>query len=573
MKNLFLINLVFYCFNVVISQNYINNGSFENGDYSYVYEDIDLQDPNINGTKSNALYKGLNNWESRYKYTHKLIFHSPDWYSNTYDGLPFRYIYYDYEESGNMTLFTPFGTRYIGMSNYELIEQPINLNNNIQYILSFKVFIDKKEYDDNTYINIYLAKNKVKYRKEKGKEKDECSDKFKKHKTGWGQGYLDIGYFNLNNYPKNEWITITKNFTIPNTVYINSFDWFVIEGINITSTPNCQLAYFLLDDISLTEGCDNGCSSTDGQINVYTNGLTNEDQMLKIFGLRNIKKIRYRFLNAIKQTLTTWFEYSNPPDIIGWDGTTFGVPFANAWYYIEMQLTNDCGTITKKIPFIKEGTYSYYTNYDSLYVNTHSVSKPPDEDCLQDYYITDETLIEDKTLNYPLKYKVCNNLYVNNVNIPENNTVELIAGNEVIIEDFVSDGDLIISTEECTNNNKIENNYLTFFDTTNTLLSTVYSDSVEYEEIEQSVNINVFDNKITVYPNPFKSILTINSSYNENNFTIEIYNILGTKILTKQCYNNKIIINTSDFKSGAYFIKLIDEQHQFFNNYKLIKNK
>jgi len=545
-------------------QNKINNGDFEGGNY-------------INEIEWKAFIDGINNWESRTKYFVKngveYVWHSPDWYSNSQTTQ--RYVYFDYNLNQSMTVFAISGLRYIGMSNYELIQQPINLEANTQYVLKFSVFIDKSKYDNNSEINVYLAKNEVKYRKEKGKEKYICSDKFKKHKTGWGQGYLDIGFFNLDYYPKNEWASITKKFTISSSVNINDFDWFVVEGINSTSTSNCQQTYFLIDNMTLIKGCDNGCSSTDGQINVYTNGLTNENQMLKIYGLENIKKIKYRILSLLGQSVTNWFEYIKPPNIIAWDGrNTYGAELANAKYYIEMLLTNDCGTITKRLPFIKQGTYSYYTNNDSAFTITQSVSKPPEQCCLYDIHISNQTLIEDKTLNYPLIYRAGHNIYVeNDVYIPENNKIELIAGNEVILEDFICDGDLTISTEECTKNNKIGNNYLTIFDTTNTLLSTVYTDSVEYEEIEQSEKNNIFDNKITVYPNPFKNILTINSSYNENNFTIEIYNILGTKVLTEQCYNNKIIINTSDFKSGAYFIKLIDKQHQSFSNYKLIKNE
>lgn len=63
----------------------------------------------------------------------------------------------------------------------------------------------------------------------------------------------------------------------------------------------------------------------------------------------------------------------------------------------------------------------------------------------------------------------------------------------------------------------------------------------------QGTNSVCFD----IYPNPAKDIINIVST--SDIFTVEIYNILGQKMLSEE---NKNSLNISKFQSGTYFIKI-----------------
>jgi dienelactone hydrolase len=62
-------------------------------------------------------------------------------------------------------------------------------------------------------------------------------------------------------------------------------------------------------------------------------------------------------------------------------------------------------------------------------------------------------------------------------------------------------------------------------------------------------------NKISVYPNPFKNSLKIKIDNNEK-VSIEVYNILGEKVNEFITNTNEIHLNTENWGSGIYFIKV-----------------
>jgi Secretion system C-terminal sorting domain len=61
--------------------------------------------------------------------------------------------------------------------------------------------------------------------------------------------------------------------------------------------------------------------------------------------------------------------------------------------------------------------------------------------------------------------------------------------------------------------------------------------------------------KVSVYPNPFKN--EINIKTNQNFETIEVYSVLGNKILSEKFKNS---INTTMLTKGIYFLALVDEK-------------
>jgi hypothetical protein len=73
--------------------------------------------------------------------------------------------------------------------------------------------------------------------------------------------------------------------------------------------------------------------------------------------------------------------------------------------------------------------------------------------------------------------------------------------------------------------------------------------------------------QVSIYPNPVSDILNIHSKMNINK--LEVYNVSGQKVLTKQNVQGNQQINTSALQSGVYFILLISENDS--KTIKLIK--
>lgn len=59
---------------------------------------------------------------------------------------------------------------------------------------------------------------------------------------------------------------------------------------------------------------------------------------------------------------------------------------------------------------------------------------------------------------------------------------------------------------------------------------------------------------LKAYPNPVKDILTL--SYSQEISTIEVYNLIGQKIVSEQINNKQTQLNMSDLASGTYFVKI-----------------
>jgi len=98
---------------------------------------------------------------------------------------------------------------------------------------------------------------------------------------------------------------------------------------------------------------------------------------------------------------------------------------------------------------------------------------------------------------------------------------------------------------ECENYNIINNNQ-----------KTIHKDNIE----EKS--------KVLVYPNPANDELTVLNT-SEGVGIIEIYNLIGEKILSKELKNYSSIISIKDLKAGTYLYKII-VNNEFVKADKLI---
>jgi hypothetical protein len=76
---------------------------------------------------------------------------------------------------------------------------------------------------------------------------------------------------------------------------------------------------------------------------------------------------------------------------------------------------------------------------------------------------------------------------------------------------------------------------------------------------------NNVSSTINIYPNPTTGILNIEM---EENFTIDIYNVLGEKVIT----TNDSKINLSSYQNGIYFVLLKDEIGNLIKQEKIIKH-
>lgn len=73
--------------------------------------------------------------------------------------------------------------------------------------------------------------------------------------------------------------------------------------------------------------------------------------------------------------------------------------------------------------------------------------------------------------------------------------------------------------------------------------------------------------KIMAYPNPTKDIINISLSSYDEKFDIEIYSLLGQRILTA---STTTIVDVSEFSNGVYFLRI--KQNDNYWTTKIIKN-
>jgi len=101
--------------------------------------------------------------------------------------------------------------------------------------------------------------------------------------------------------------------------------------------------------------------------------------------------------------------------------------------------------------------------------------------------------------------------------------------------------------------------------TTQKLRAATYGRGIWESPLEQQVITNlpevaqyVQQKEVLVYPNPSRSIVTVNWS-NQNNYELSIYNAIG-KLMLQQQTDNGAEIQLSEFPTGIYFFHLRNQQ-------------
>ena len=117
------------------------------------------------------------------------------------------------------------------------------------------------------------------------------------------------------------------------------------------------------------------------------------------------------------------------------------------------------------------------------------------------------------------------------------------------------------------------NNMLTgavFYEWDNTLNEWVKEGKVTYYYSEQYVNSvpEAYRVELSVYPNPFSTYVSFNISGNYNEIILEIFDIQGRKIISKEIKNGENV-NMEGLNTGMYFYNLTIDGEKL--NGKLIK--
>ncbi|MCB0802760.1 MAG: T9SS type A sorting domain-containing protein [Flavobacteriales bacterium] len=77
--------------------------------------------------------------------------------------------------------------------------------------------------------------------------------------------------------------------------------------------------------------------------------------------------------------------------------------------------------------------------------------------------------------------------------------------------------------------------------------------------------------EFSISPNPVRDIAQIQVEQNvESSLRIEIYDVIGQKILSRRIVNNKQNINLQSFENGVYLYKIVTEDNKQLKQGKLI---
>jgi len=121
----------------------------------------------------------------------------------------------------------------------------------------------------------------------------------------------------------------------------------------------------------------------------------------------------------------------------------------------------------------------------------------------------------------------------------------------------------IISISDINNDNKLDmllgnqSGGLTYFDGSDTIVTTI------------ETKINTID-EINLYPNPTNGLINVNFGKNNiKNATLQVIDLLGKVIQTKQVITKKTILNLNNYSKGIYLVKFSNENGNKI--YKVVK--
>jgi hypothetical protein len=534
--------------NYMFCQNQILNSSFEDCETNHStveYEGTSEYSKAKNFDKNIAAWKGRMPNNIRYP-LYDFNWHSPDW---LYDVDP----------------------RHVGIRSYELVQQELSteLISGAYYLIKFKY--RWHDYSDNVNLEFYLSQNELKYKKERlffwqNEENHLCSDDYKNFDSEEGSDYFVVACLeNLINQSdvNGEWYSHEEIIQIPQN---GTFNWFGFQTVlkDDFTDDVCYAGYLKIDEIELEflNCSDDPCSPTDGDINIHS--FIHPQYGYCFCNLNNISKVsNFRVTDLLGQTPIFVGEdiecFNGIKDTICWNGrNNNNVPVAPAWYKIEFNVTNDCGTFNENRCLLHtQGTNfiskTPYLCNNSVYLPIECCGHEPD------VYIYDVVF----TGAGYADFIAMNSITAEDITVETSvDLVHFQAGDYIEITDAIIDGDFIAEIKPC------EPLYNRAY--SDNIQRINYPENVEFTETNFTANdIGDLDEKhsFQIYPNPAENILNVISA-NSGRVNFSIYDIYGKKQISGMG-SNTVNINISDLNPGIYVLSISDN-YQIFN-FKFLK--
>ncbi|WP_421750616.1 hypothetical protein [Croceimicrobium sp.] len=250
-RNVLILLIILGLTNRISSQELLRNPSFENRTSSPTYA---------------AQFDKANDWTSRTQSDPTQgdkTTHSPDLYTlNSHTHVI---------NNSNTIVNATDGISYVGAFDFELFQQKMS-----QKPLAGQLYMGSFDFliSDNgpggsvgnqgSSINIYLARDEVKYEKEGDwLERRDCTEEYraKKHPILANQEIHLIASFNLDDYSEFDWHNVQYSFSVEHS----EFEYFVVEvGRNVDLSNyggiNCSFRYVLFDNFKLADFCTHPCT-------------------------------------------------------------------------------------------------------------------------------------------------------------------------------------------------------------------------------------------------------------------------------------------------------------------------
>lgn len=315
--------LFFLNISLISASEYVKNGDFESyyslpgGNHLFNNYVTDWTSSTCNG----QIYICNNVYTDPY-------LHSPDYYYNS----P---LHNEYTVSVNPYTILPShsGAAFAGLSDYEMIRQELNspLTGMHQYIFrmyvhSGEVGIEASNWDNSlSRLVIYLSKDEIVYNDNGGNcDSQNLCDCTTDYRTVDGSNSTQAIYsislsdVTFSNYT-NDWVLVEFIFTCPeNNAFLGSsqvFNWIGID-LSLNSVPTgpgqCYQSYILVDDVSITDLCDNFCVNGGAlSFGYYNNSTFVADSWVNVIGMAP-NNVFQAFNTYITNATYVFFEvYSN----------------------------------------------------------------------------------------------------------------------------------------------------------------------------------------------------------------------------------------------------------------------
>lgn len=560
---LLLIGLIL-TYNFGDAQNFIKNGGFEKGDKEGArLSTLVNQIPNPSKTYYTADF--LEKWKRRQANiagNPDKTAHSPDW---SYEGTII------YPSGFNINGFPPIEQRgMLGMSIYELIQQKFDKNGlsdlvqnqniigNPNIKLSFQVRLAREFYEEVS-LNVYLAKNKLKYKSDNVGNLDY-------YKIEGNSNFIVAGLTtNLESqFSVDEWRKY--ELLIPYNTLID-YKWIGI-GLEIDESYHEQLrngnhnntGYLRIDDVQLTLDCEDTCSRIDGEQNVIvSSNVIHNNSSVVIENLENITNLKFQAWLSNNQ-LVYENEINCPNGIdhpIYWDGKSlFGADMANAQYTYTITATNDCYTKEWKGAILKLQNYlgTNNSNFDQGCLSGGNIT--PEECCHVDFYIDNQTLIPPPFSKYIVQENIwaCTKVpdFSDEVLVLNGAKVLFQAGDQITLaEGFNTEMGAVfcaqIAPRYCDGITPKETK-------TNTIIDLVSNEEKERKKEDEERDVK----DIKLYPNPTNGLITIETSFKSGNYIIIDFS--GNQVFSGQIEEGKSKADLNNNPSGFYTVIIYDEE-------------